>query len=382
VSTVDGPRLPPHAGDAATVLLAAGGGALTLLIAQASPHARAGTMLVVDVALGVAACVALLLRRRWPLGLALALALPAALSAAAAIAGLAGVFAAAARRRAGLVLPVVAVHVVASAVSITLWPSAEDSEREQVLWTAAFYATVLAWGMLARARRQLVGSLRERAERAEAEQRLLAEQARHAERTRIAREMHDILAHRVSLVALHAGGLELRPDLPPDEVRRTAGVIRTSARQALEELRDVIGMLREEPAPHAPTPALRDIPQLVEQSRCAGSAVQLRMHVDEPDTAPGSLGRAAYRIVQEALTNVHKHAAGSPATVSLRGGPGEGLQVDVRNPLPRATATALPGAGSGLVGLAERVALAGGTLSHGPSAEGQFVVAARLRWAR
>ena len=97
----------------------------------------------------------------------------------------------------------------------------------------------------------------------------------------------------------------------------------------------MIGMLREGPAPHAPTPALRDIPQLVEQSRCAGSAVQLRMHVDEPDTAPGSLGRAAYRIVQEALTNVHKHAAGSPATVSLRGGPGEGLQVDVRNPLPR-----------------------------------------------
>ena len=106
------------------------------------------------------------------------------------------------------------------------------------------------------------------------------------------------------------------------------------------------------------------------------------MHIDEPDTAPGSLGRAAYRIVQEALTNVHKHAAGSPATVSLRGGPGEGLQVDVRNPLPRAAATALPGAGSGLAGLAERVALAGGTLSHGPSTEGQFVVAARLRWAR
>ena len=365
------------------MLLAAGGGALTLLIAQASLHARAGTMLVVDVALGVAACVALLLRRRWPLALALALALPAALSAAAAIAGLAGVFTAAARRRAGLVLPVVAVHVAASAVSImALWPSTEDSKWEQVLWTAAFYATVLAWGMLARARRQLVASLRERAERAEAEQRLLAEQARHDERTRIAREMHDVLAHRVSLVALHAGGLEMRPDLPPDEVRRTAGVIRTSARQALEELRDVIGMLREGPAPHAPAPALRDIPQLVEQSRCAGSAVQLRMHIDEPDTAPGSLGRAAYRIVQETLTNVHKHAAGSPATVSLRGGPGEGLQVDVRNPLPRATATALPGAGSGLVGLAERVALAGGTLSHGPSAEGQFVVAARLRWAR
>ncbi len=111
--------------------------------------------------------------------------------------------------------------------------------------TWGYCATVA--GMLWRAgdRRQLLLSLRERALRAEAEQELHEEQARVAERTRIAREMHDVLAHRISLLALHAGGLEVRPDLPPAQVQETAALLRTTARQALEELRSVIGVLRE-----------------------------------------------------------------------------------------------------------------------------------------
>ena len=112
------------------------------------------------------------------------------------------------------------------------------------LWALTEFSAVVAWGMYIRARRQLLASLRERVTHAEAAQKLQAEQGRHAERTRIAQEMHDVLGHRISLMALHAGALEVRPDLPPAEVAEAAGLIRSTARQALEELRGVIGVLR------------------------------------------------------------------------------------------------------------------------------------------
>jgi signal transduction histidine kinase len=252
---------------------------------------------------------------------------------------------------------------------------------------AAVYAGVLAWALFVRARRQLLSSLRERAERAEAERELLAEHARQAERVRIAREMHDVLGHRVSLIALQAGGLEVTPDLPTD-VAEAAGLIRATARQALEELRQVIGVLRHTAEsgsgatiglPPAPLPTLADIPQLVEDSRRAGARVTLGMSVPSGDAPPGPLGRDAYRIVQEGLTNVHKHVVGGAATVTVHGGPGTGLHVTVSNPLPRAGIARRAG-GSGLIGLAERVALAGGTLKHGPTEDGRFVVDAVLAW--
>ena len=120
--------------------------------------------------------------------------------------------------------------------------------------------------------------------RAEADQRLHADRARMAERTRIAREMHDVLAHRISLLALHAGALEVRPDLPPEKVRETAELLRSTARQALEELRGVIGVLREEPGqeppPAAPQPTLSDIPRLVEETRRAGAKIDFEMRVE------------------------------------------------------------------------------------------------------
>jgi signal transduction histidine kinase len=198
--------------------------------------------------------------------------------------------------------------------------------------------------------------------------------------------MHDVLAHRISLVALHAGALEVALDVPPAQVRETAALLRVTAHQALEELRGVIGVLREEPgqtpAPTAPQPTLADIGRLVEETRQAGARIDFEMAVDHADAAPSALGRDAYRIVQEALTNVAKHARGARARVRVVGGPARGLHVSVRN--PRAVGApggpVLPGSGAGLVGLQERVALADGVLVHGPDVSGDFVVEAELPW--
>jgi signal transduction histidine kinase len=242
------------------------------------------------------------------------------------------------------------------------------------------------WGMFIRARRQLLLSLRERALRAEADKELNEERARVAERTRIAREMHDVLAHRISLMALHAGGLEVHPNLPPSEVRQTAALLRVTAGQALEELRSVIGVLRtdgaHEPEGVAPQPTLGDIRRLVEDTRAAGMDVDFQMDVEQPECVPAPLGRDAYRIVQEALTNIRKHAQGTTGWVRLAGSPSRGLHIIVRNPHPVGThqVSTLPGAGAGLVGLRERVALAGGTLNLGPDGSGDFVVEANLTW--
>jgi signal transduction histidine kinase len=190
----------------------------------------------------------------------------------------------------------------------------------------------------------------------------------------------------MSLVALHAGALSLRPDLPPEQVREAAELLRSTARQALEELRDVIGVLRaepgQEPAPAAPQPTLSDIPRLVEETRRAGTKIDLDMRVADPDATPSALGRDAYRIVQEALTNIGKHAPGTAGRVTVTGAAGSGLHVTVRNHLPvsASVGTALPGAGAGLLGLQERVTLAGGTLMHGSQGSADFIVDAELRW--
>jgi signal transduction histidine kinase len=198
--------------------------------------------------------------------------------------------------------------------------------------------------------------------------------------------MHDVLAHRISLVALHAGALKVRPDLPPEVVRESAELLRATACRALEELSDVIGVLRGEPggepAQGAPQPTLSDIPRLVERSRQAGAKIDLEMRVHRPDAAPSALGRDAYRIVQEALTNIGKHGPGTAGRVSVTGAADGGLRVLVRNRLPvhPPSGPSLPGAGAGLLGLQERVALAGGTLVHGPDGSGDFVVEADLPW--
>jgi signal transduction histidine kinase len=256
----------------------------------------------------------------------------------------------------------------------------------------AVQSAAVGWGLFIRFRRQLVLSLRDRAERAETEAQLRAEQAQQRARDEIAREMHDVLGHRLSLLSVHAGALEFRPDAPAEEVARAAKVIRENAHQALQDLREVVGVLRA-PVGELPQPTLADVRQLVAESGRAGMRVALRDEVS--DAVPDLAGRTAYRVVQEALTNARKHAPGAEVRVHLAGSPGAGLTVEVRNDAPTATPgpgpadpgpayasgpAADPGAGQGLAGLAERVALASGRLEHGPTAEGGWRLLAWLPW--
>ena len=375
-------------------VLSAAMGAAFLAATATDTSAPSSAALVVDGVLGLTSCAALGLRRRVPVGVAVLTAVLSIFSVATAVAATVAMFTVAVHRRLPMALTIGLLNVASTGLFFLVRPPNLLINGEPVPWwivtgtTSALLAAVVAWGMLIRARRQLVVSLRERACRAEAEQRLRADQARQAERARIAREMHDVVAHRITLITLHAGALEIRSDLPPADIERTAGLIRTAARHALEELRDVIGVLHDEGtahgAPQAPQPTLADIAHLVEDSRRAGAHIELRMEVADTAEAPGGLGRDAYRIVQEALTNINKHAPGTATEVTISGAAGRGLHVGVRNRLPLAglSGPAVPGSGRGLVGLTERVKLAGGTLQHGPTADGHFVVCADLQWPR
>lgn len=252
-----------------------------------------------------------------------------------------------------------------------------------VLITVA-YGALVGWGSLAKAHRELVISLCERARRAEAEQGRRVAEARMLERNRIAREMHDVLAHRLSLLATYAGALEYRPDSPPEQLSRAAGVVRAGVHQALDELREMINLLRDEghDGDGRPQPGLTDLLQLIEESRNAGEQVRLSDQVVDPAALPAATARAAYRVVQEGLTNARKHAAGRPVHVVLKGRPGDRLVIDVRNPLPEGETSLpiTPGTGTGLVGLTERVRLAGGRLDHEVTPDGEFRLHAALPW--
>ncbi|QFG19993.1 sensor histidine kinase [Actinomadura sp. WMMB 499] len=257
---------------------------------------------------------------------------------------------------------------------------ADLTARERLESVVVFvlgYMLIVATGMLVRSRRQLIVSLRERARQAEEGQRLRVEEARHLERERIAREMHDVLAHRISLLAVHAGALEFRPDTPP-ELHEAVGIIRRGAYEAMEDLRQVVGVLRapgDGAEAERPQPTLADVPALVREARAAGARIELDDRVPDPAAVPDRVGRHAYRIVQEGLTNARKHAPDAAVRVTLDAG--AELTVEVDNAVTPGRESALPGAGAGLVGLGERVALLGGTLRHGV-AGGRFRLRARL----
>ncbi|MFE6751905.1 sensor histidine kinase [Kitasatospora purpeofusca] len=241
-------------------------------------------------------------------------------------------------------------------------------------------------GRFWRQSQELVRAGWERAERAEHEQRMVAERARLRERARIAQDMHDALGHDLSLIALRAGALKLAPDLAPAH-REAAQEIRAGAAAAVERLGEVIGILRDDSDPHiARGPIDADVPQLVAEAGAAG--LDVRLTVDgQPDRLPRAAEHAVYRVVQEALTNAAKHAPGAPVTVTVEY-TADGARVRVLDdprpaagpPAPSGAGTVLAGTGGhGLLGLAERVRLAGGTFCYGPRADDAgFEVSAHL----
>jgi signal transduction histidine kinase len=264
------------------------------------------------------------------------------------------------------------------------WVGNDQASVGSWLFATVLTAVLMASGGYAATRRELTKSLRERAERAEAEQRLRNEQARAAERARIAREMHDVLAHKVTLISLHAGGLEVNAHAEPARIEQGAALIRATAQDALEELRTILGVLRGEGGNGAggardsfdESPDV-DLRRLVESWVRAGSDITLHGDVD---TMPAATARAAYRFVQEGLTNAHKHAPGAPVTVSVAGRPGDDVTITVANERPRLRDPQLPDAGVGLVGLAERFRLIGGTVRSGPDNAGGWLLEGRLPW--
>lgn len=362
------------------LFLAAVGLGVALLAATWSDHDAWTAGL--DVLLGTVACLALWLRRQRPVAVAVVAVCVATVSALAGVASLIALFNAVVRASTRALLVIIALWLATNALFPLLFPSLGGYWSQVVLGLVAM-VVVIGWGLFARARGELVASLHERAERLESEQRLRVEQARAAERRRIAREMHDVLAHRLSLLSVHAGALEFHPDVSPELVAEAAAVIRASAHSALEELRVVIGVLREdadEAVPEPPQPTAGQIPTLIDESRAAGMNIRWRDDGSATKVIPSALGRTAYRVVQEGLTNARKHAPGAAVDVTLDPGPPLVLKVVSRGAVGAANGGPLPGAGTGLVGLAERVELAGGRLQHGPDANGDFVLRATLPW--
>jgi signal transduction histidine kinase len=335
-----------------------------------------------DQALAALACGAVWLRRRWPVGLAVAMVPVAFVSNTAGGAGVVAMFTLAVHRPFRYVAWVAGASAALLPLFFWLRPDPDVPYPWSVALTVLLTAAVVGWGMFVRSKRQLLLSLRDRARRAETEARLRAEQAQRLAREAIAREMHDVLAHRLTLLSVHAGALEFRPDAPREEIGRAAGVIRESAHEALQDLREIIGVLRsgEPDETGRPQPTLGALEALVTESRAAGVKVILDQRVTDPAAVPASVGRTAYRIAQEGLTNARKHAPGTEVTVTVTGAPGEGLEVTVRNPPPQGEVPHVPGSGQGLIGLTERATLAGGRLGHGRVEDGGFEVRAWLPW--
>lgn len=266
----------------------------------------------------------------------------------------------------------IAVHV------ITIMINVSDPEARGIFYTLAFVIGPIALGCADGLRHDLTESLRHEAQHLEREQRLTAEHARTAERARIAREMHDVVSHRVSHIVLSAGALEVSAQHNTDHVVEQARQIRTYGQQALSDLRDILGVLHASNtpgnAPRTPQPNLRDLPDLSGSASIVGQIpIQLTMpDIAELDILPDALQRAVYRVVQESLTNALKHAPGAPVTVTLTL-IGQQVVVEVVNEPPRRIAhTDVPGSGSGLVGLTERVRLLGGTFTANQLPNGKF----------
>ena len=333
----------------------------------------------------VAGAVALLLRRRWPLGV-LAVTVASALayagrtypegpSSVAILPALYTVATTIPRRKAWLAGGAVAV-AVAAAEMVFYGDTMFDGEP---LYAAVTVLAAMWWGEAVRARRAYVAELRDRAERAERTREEEARRQVDEERMRIARELHDVVSHTIGVISVQAGVAAHLLHRRPDKAADSLAAIRQASDEALGELHAMLGVLRagdDGQAPLAPAPGLAELDALVAQA--AGAGVKVRVAVQgEPRRLPPAVDLACYRVVQESLTNVVRHAGASSAevTVTHHGG---GVVVEVTDDGRGPAREYRKGGGQGLVGMRERARALGGTLEAGPRPEGGFRVHATL----
>ncbi len=258
-------------------------------------------------------------------------------------------------------------------------PDALEGWGNVIASVVMFVALPVIVGSWVRERRRVVDALRERAERVERERDAVVAEERARERSRIAREMHDVVAHKVSLMVIHAGAIDMATSEP--STRREAQLVHELGRQALSNLRDVLSVLREtrQHTSTRPLPGTADLDELLEHSRQAGLTVVRQDRGSSIADVPAAVGAGVFRVVQEALTNVHRHAGDATVHVSF-GWWSNAVEVSVtdrpRGPAP--VAPPGPGSGLGLVGLSERVSALGGTFAAEPGPDGAFAVRVHL----
>ena len=377
--------------DAALIAVAAALALITLQIQANEPDQLPTALLTADHLTGLLGCAALWWRRRFPVQIGFALTAASAFSETVTGAAIVALFTVAIHRSTRATVGVCAVSLAALSTYQLLWPDQTAPPVTVFTVIGLGHAATVAWGLSVRHRRALVASLRDRAEAAEVEAQLRAERSEREARQALAREMHDVLGHRLSLLSVHAGALAYARTAPPDDVGRAAEVVRENAHRALQDLREVVGVLRA-PVGELPLPDAEDVLELVDEARAAGTPVEL--HDDAGVTTgervlPDVQGRTLSRMVQESLTNARKHAPGGPVVVRITGRPGDHVAVEVANAPPAApaaartaarTATQPTGSGTGLRGLQERARLVAGRLDHGPTDSGGWHVRLRLPW--
>jgi signal transduction histidine kinase len=337
-------------------------------------------------ALAVAMCLPLVWRRRWPRAVFAFIALVALVQwlagvnvAAYDVAVLIAMYTIAAQ--CVLRWTLAALLVTEIGMVLTLWRSVEQvppqGQWKSVIPQSVTIGAIWLCGLYISTRRKYTLSLEERAERLERERDAQAEAAAAAERARIAREMHDVIAHAISVMVVQADGASYAVDTNTERAKRAMTAIGATGRQALMETRRMLGVLRETDgeATLVPQPGVDQLPDLVQQIRTAGLPVELAVS-GESAALPAGLGLTVYRIVQEALTNVMKHAGpAATAYVTLHYGD-QAIEVRIRDDGRGATFS--DGHGHGLVGMRERAAVYGGQVSAEPVPGGGFEVIARL----
>jgi signal transduction histidine kinase len=356
-------RLPAPLIDAALVVLAV----LDAVVMTEDPHA------VIYV---LVAALALTVRRRWPYPV-FALTLPAAAVSSASMVGAVALYTVAVTTRSRRTLAICAIlYTVCSAATIWGQEAAEPTRVELLVsvgYNVATAAAAILLGQLVQTRRDLQHRLTEIHEAREHEQQLLTEKVLAKERAQLAREMHDVVSHQVSLITIQAGALQVNTADP--DTRTTAQTIRDLAVRTLDELRHMITVLRASgtaPTELSPQPTLAGLGQLI-----ANSGIETRLDGDLPADVHPAAQRAIYRTVQEALTNIRKHAPGATATIQTRHHDTT-IEVIVTNTPATRPTLPLPGAHHGLIGLRERTELLGGAITAGPTPDNGYQIKVRL----